>query len=132
MKQFFVSVLMLFITTTSLAKEVDLGTCKKFDEHIKNCTPINCSFKLPYSSVAATVQLLIIAEKNGRCYYRQFSQFQSSTLTYAVQLKSDCILSEQGKIEVLKGFEAFKAGDDSVYRKNPRAGVLVTECKIRD
>jgi len=132
MKQIFVILLIILAANISYAGEIDLGTCKNFDEYLKNCKPINCSFKLPYNTVSATVQLLIITEKNNKCYYRQFAQFQSSTLTYAVQMKYDCILSEAGKKEVLKGFEDFKAGDDSVYRKNPRDGALKSECKIRD
>jgi hypothetical protein len=132
MKYIFIILVTILTANISFAKEMDVGTCKNFEEHLKGCKPINCSFKLPYSSVAATVQLLIIGEKNGRCYYRQFAQFQSSTITYAVQMKYDCILSEAGKEKILKNFQAYKAGDDSTYRTNPREDILRSECKVRD
>lgn len=122
----------LLFSNISFAKKANLGTCKNFDEHIKNCKPINCSFRLPYENASATVQLLIIGEKNSRCYYRQFSQFQSNAITYTVRLKYDCILSKLGKEEVLKSFENYKAGDDIAYRSTPDTPILHKECKVRD
>ena len=119
------------LTAFSLEMEeakVPIGQCKELDSYLYYCKPFSCSMPIPIPTNQANLQMSVLGEKDGQCYYSLF--FEVITVGEVVPWKivSKCVLSPQGKIEAVKEFQEYKKGNIKIYMRSSKNPILKKEC----